>query len=113
VQQQRNPAVLPQLQVLDVLASSAPLIAPPGARPSYSNLGLALLGHFLAEWVYEDGPGRGGLAGLVAKYVTGPLGMRDTGYNYTEEGVCHMLVPGHTEDAWHVLLLTTKPKYSR
>ncbi len=62
-------------QVFAKIAQS-PLIYPPGKRPAYSNLGAALLGHLLAEYVY---PGNRTLPDLVAEYITGPLGMADTG----------------------------------
>jgi CubicO group peptidase (beta-lactamase class C family) len=55
------------------------LILPPGAAPSYSNLGFAVLGHVLGEFVLQgtDFPT------AVAQYITTPLGMANTGFNYT------------------------------
>ena len=74
------------------------LVRPPGSQPSYSNLGVALLAHILGEVV---APVCGGAADcfpyLVEKYITGPLGMKDTGFNYTP-GVLSRLAVGYLAD---------------
>jgi CubicO group peptidase (beta-lactamase class C family) len=57
-----------------VLADSY-LINPAGTVPSYSNLGFALLGHILPEYVVTGAT----LESLTAELITGPLGMVDTG----------------------------------
>jgi CubicO group peptidase (beta-lactamase class C family) len=56
------------------------LVAPPGARPSYSNLGFAVLGHLLAECVAPRAGLPGDLPALTAVLVTRPLGLPHAGY---------------------------------
>ena len=56
------------------------LILPPGAHPSYSNLGFALLGHALAEGV---APAAATLPELVQGAILAPLRLAHTGYEYT------------------------------
>eukprot|EP00118_Oscarella_pearsei_P026030 m.309260 g.309260 ORF g.309260 m.309260 type:complete len:522 (+) comp45912_c0_seq1:108-1673(+) len=60
------------------------LIFPPWAIPSYSNLGFALLGNALAEYMnttFED---------YVQKYILGPLDMGSTGFTYSESIIAQM-----------------------
>jgi CubicO group peptidase (beta-lactamase class C family) len=73
-------------------APGAPLVLPPGARPSYSNLGFAVLGHVLAELVARP-PAE--LPDLVREQVLTPLGMVDTGYDYDTPGVAERLAQGY------------------
>ena len=70
------------------------LILPPGASPSYSNLGFALLGHALAEGV---APSAATLPELVQAAILDPLGLRRTGYNFTPS-VLAALATGYGED---------------
>jgi CubicO group peptidase (beta-lactamase class C family) len=71
--------------MLDAVARTL-LIAPPGSRPSYSNLGFALLGHLLAECAVAEAAGVGAEAGTLPTYlpslvdalISQPLGLQDT-----------------------------------
>ena len=70
-------------QVFDAIAA-LPATVPFGTLPSYSNLGIALLGHVLAEFVAEPFE-RGDVAPLLEKYVLAPLGLTpNTGYDLTD-----------------------------
>jgi len=73
-------------------APQAPLILPPGTRPSYSNAGFAVLGHVLAELVAQPPTD---LAALVADEITRPLGMQSTGFDYAAPGVAQRLAVGY------------------
>jgi len=73
-------------------APEAPLILPPGTRPSYSNLGFAVLGHVLAEFVAQP---PASLPELVAEQVLAPLGLASTGYDYGAPGVAGRLADGY------------------
>lgn len=82
--------------------------APPGTVYRYSDLGLIVLGELVAAVSGER------LDRYVAEHITGPLGMRDTGYNpdaslreriaateyqpWTGRGMVHGSV--HDENAW-------------
>ena len=70
----------PGADTAEVLAavSRALLVFPPGAQPSYSNLGFAVLGYAL------EGAAGGGalLPALVRAAITAPLALNSTGYEY-------------------------------
>jgi hypothetical protein len=73
-------------------APDSPLVLPPGARPSYSNLGYAVLGHVLAEFVAQPPTT---LPELVRDEVLAPLRMADTGYDYGAPGIAERLAQGY------------------
>jgi CubicO group peptidase (beta-lactamase class C family) len=77
--------------------SATYLILPPGQRPSYSNLGYAVLGHVLAESVApaHNASLPSELPLLVQQLITAPLGMGDTGFNYSSSGVSTRLAQGY------------------
>ena len=80
-------------QVFDAIAA-LPLTVPVGTLPSYSNLGIALLGHVLSEFVAPAAE-RGDINALLVKYVLGPLGLSDdVGYDLTE-GAIARLIPAY------------------
>ena len=71
--------------------AALPLTVPLGSIPSYSNLGIALLGHVLAEFVAPEEE-RGDIAALLDKYVLAPLGLTpNTGYNLTDYAVANLI----------------------
>jgi len=70
--------------------STTPLIQAPGGPPSYSNLGFALAGNALAERVVGSGAT---FRSLVAQRIAAPLGLRDTGGNYTAAVLARLAVP--------------------
>jgi len=77
--------------------AAMPLTVPLGTLPSYSNLGIALLGHVLAEFVAPPAE-RGDLAPLLDKYVLMPLGLTpNTGYALTPYAVAN-LIPAYDPD---------------
>jgi CubicO group peptidase (beta-lactamase class C family) len=76
-------------QVVAQLNADGYLVVPPGSRPSYSNLGFSLLGNVLAESV---APSAGGFAGLASTLITGPLGLKNTGFNYSAEVLASLAV---------------------
>ena len=72
---------------LEAIARSF-LIAPPGGRPSYSNLAFAVLGHLLAECVVPMHPSLGlpsDLPSLVSQLITKPLGLAYTQFITTPD----------------------------
>jgi CubicO group peptidase (beta-lactamase class C family) len=80
----------------DVFAAIAglPMTVPLGSLPSYSNLGIALLGHVLAEFIAPPSE-RGDIAALLGKYILTPLGLAaETGYTLTPFAVAN-LVPAY------------------
>jgi len=72
-----------------------PLMVPLSSLPLYSNLGIAVLGHILSEFVAPEGE-RGDLDALLRKYVLIPLGLDNgnTGYNITAS-VASRLCPAY------------------
>jgi CubicO group peptidase (beta-lactamase class C family) len=58
------------------------LILPPQTRPSYSNLGFALLGRLLADKIFKAP-----YEGLIQQYILNPLGMSNTGFVPTSNTV--------------------------
>lgn len=86
--------------VLDAL-TSLPLVVPVGTLPLYSNLGIALLGHLLAE-AAAPAAERGALSPLLEQYILQPLGLAaDTGYDISSE-VARRLIPGYDGDGVRV-----------
>lgn len=77
----------------DALAriASTLLVAPPGGRPSYSNLGLSVLGHLLAECVIPSAGKKAGLPAdlpsLTAQLVAQPLGLQYASYVNGDPGL--------------------------
>lgn len=77
--------------------SSLPVTVPLGTLPSYSNLGIALLGHILAEYVADESE-RGDVDFLLNKYILSPLGLTpNTGYNLTSYCISN-LIPAYNEN---------------
>lgn len=78
--------------------AQTPLQNPLYGFPAYSNLGVAVLGHLLSEFVapqVEELKGMGtDLASLLNRFIIGPLGLNHTGYNYTAD-VQKALTPGY------------------
>jgi CubicO group peptidase (beta-lactamase class C family) len=68
-----------------------PLQRAPYTMPSYSNLGFALLGHYLAEFVMKNTTRIGD---LIQEHILTPLNLTQTGYYY-DAGVLQALVPGY------------------
>lgn len=66
------------------------LVQPPGGRPSYSNLGFAILGHVLGEKVAKST-----FRELSKELIFDPLEMIDTGYDYTTPNVLNRLASGY------------------
>ena len=67
-----------------------PLMVPPGTLPFYSNLGISVLGHILAEFV-APADERGDIGPLLEKYIFAPLGLSgDTGYALTPAAVARL-----------------------
>lgn len=60
--------------------SATNLIWPPNTRPSYSNLGFALLGNIIAETCYKTD-----FATALTKRIIAPLGLRNTGVTITPQ----------------------------
>ena len=82
----------------DVLAGLVDtyLVQPPGGGvPSYSNLGVSLLGHVLGEVVDTSCGYTDCFPSLVEAHILGPLNMVDTGFNYTPS-VLSRLAVGYT-----------------
>ena len=91
----------------DVFAAIAglPMTVPLGSLPSYSNLGIALLGHVLAEFIAPPSE-RGDIAALLGKYILTPLGLAaETGYTLTPFAVAN-LVPAYDGNGDRVPLET-------
>jgi CubicO group peptidase (beta-lactamase class C family) len=59
------------------------LVKPPNQKPSYSNLGYALLGNLLADSVLKGG--KGNYADMMKTFVFDPLGMNETGFYPSEQ----------------------------
>lgn len=62
------------------------LILPPGTTPSYSNLGFALLGHILGEYVLDGTD----FYTATQTYVLEPLGRTNSGWDYTPDVLARM-----------------------
>ena len=65
---------------------------PPGTRPAYSNWGFALLGNLLAEEVFDDA----NFSVSVASRITQPMGLANTGMEYTPE-VLRKMAAGYSK----------------
>jgi CubicO group peptidase (beta-lactamase class C family) len=78
----------------DVLTAlrSIYLIAPVGTVTRYSNFGFALLGHILAEYVVNDGSS---FEELTQEYIFSPLGMTNSGWDYSIPGLMERLAVGY------------------
>lgn len=98
LQRETPPFLNETADVIDAVSQTY-LILPPGQLPSYSNLGFALLGHILAEYVYANSisgsSGAPSFPDLVNSSITAPLGMQDTGFNYSSESVASRLAVGY------------------
>lgn len=71
-----------------------PTIAPIGVMPLYSNLGISVLGHILAEFVAPASV-RGDIGPLIKTYILEPLSLdADTGYAITPD-VAARLCPAY------------------
>lgn len=84
------------------LVSQTNLLWPPNTRPSYSNLGFALLGNIVAEALYKTD-----FEAAVNKRILSPLGLKNTGVTITPE--CAERLPStqthtHTTYAIHCVL---------
>ena len=76
--------------IFDAIAM-LPVTVPLGTLPSYSNLGIALLGHILAEYIALESE-RGDMDFLLNKYILNPLGLTpNTGYNLTQYCVSNLI----------------------
>ena len=81
--------------------ASFPLTLPLNTFPTYSNLGISVLGHVLAEYAAPVAE-RGDIAPLLEKYVLGPLGLSaNTGYTITPD-VVSRLCPAYFADGSRV-----------
>jgi CubicO group peptidase (beta-lactamase class C family) len=80
----------------DTLAMLAvtPMQRAPYTMPSYSNLGIALLGHVLAEYVMD----KKDIGDLIDSYIIKPLNLTHTGYYYDQKALNEM-VPGYDSNA--------------
>eukprot|EP01116_Phalansterium_solitarium_P014939 TRINITY_DN3286_c0_g1_i1.p1 TRINITY_DN3286_c0_g1~~TRINITY_DN3286_c0_g1_i1.p1 ORF type:complete len:502 (-),score=146.34 TRINITY_DN3286_c0_g1_i1:116-1621(-) len=67
-------------------------ISPPWTMPSYSNLGFALLGNILAEFVAEQR-----FEDYVGDNILEPLGMLSSGFEFTDDVISRMAV-GYNPD---------------
>jgi len=76
-------------EVLDAVSKTY-LVQPPGGKPSYSNLGFALLGHILGEKVAKST-----FRELSSDLIFQPLEMSDTGFDYTVPGISNRLASGY------------------
>ena len=65
---------------------------PPGTHPAYSNWAFALLGNLLAEEVFVDA----NFSASVASRIAQPMGLANTGMEYTPE-VLHKLAAGYSK----------------
>lgn len=78
-------------EVLGNISAWYALGYPPGGAPSYSNLGFALVGNLVGERLLGMD-----FASAAQKYIFTPLGMNDTGLEYTPE-VMRRLAVGYTD----------------
>lgn len=83
-------------QVFSAL-QSLPLMVPTGTLCLYSNLGISLLGHILADYVAPKAE-QGDLDFLLRKYILDPLALSaNTGYNINSS-VAARLIPAYGAD---------------
>jgi CubicO group peptidase (beta-lactamase class C family) len=83
--------------------SKLPVTVPLGTLPSYSNLGISLLGHILAEFI-ADVSEQGDLDALLNKYILIPLNLTpNTGYNLTSYAIDN-LIPAYDSNGNRVPL---------
>jgi CubicO group peptidase (beta-lactamase class C family) len=73
-----------------VAVSRTILVQPPGGRPSYSNLGFAILGHVLGEKVAKST-----FRELSSELIFEPLGTTSTGFNYSTPDIMERLATGY------------------